>query len=523
MRLTGHEPTYFLLLRPPLTITYRQDAIDDQNLKIQQHLRDLYAQEADFDKWLDHTDAYLRELPEKNRECSLDLYAYAQNIVNYHRYLRRQQEKRQSRKILQSQWQSPFLSTRLRADPTKDRGAILRASDRPERLADQQGFLEAFSEQSGRGERLRRLEETSYSELRNQKTCKFVDEGKAKTQAERFELRATADGHRRAALQAVLRKHIHNEEQYYVGSWENNVVRLPPKPRPRLEAKLDEQKRGYYTWTNKYLRFDSCHLECAGKSRALQALVRPLYGDEPAPTDDIAFALIRKAILKENTDSSVQPEPAGQVWGFSLPDGLKPVQPENFFGPEKTIPTKGRKRKQTAGHGPSSKRPRHDSYSSEDESEYGVVPLGTGKLMPPEIRDFWITKKDAKKLIVNDKDRKEKIYAVDELPLFYLAETNYLAQIKAQQLRGLESLLEPKHGLPEAPQRGHDRKGRKIPYWANVSRIDDHPPSIFLPLPNDSVDINNWDPALPHLTARGEFPLFPRIPYFSISTQVKAG
>lgn len=516
------------MLRSPLTIPYRKEAIQFQDLQILRCLHDLYAGEADFDKWLDQTDAYLRELSQKERECSLDLYAYARNIVEYHRYVRRQKEKRQSRKIFQSQWQSPFLSTRLRADPAKDRGAILRVSDHPEPLADQQEFLEAFSEQSKRGERLRRLEEASYSELRNHKTWKRVDEGEAKNGAGRFELRATADGYRRAALQAVLRKHIHNDEQYYVGSWENNIVRLPPKPRPRLETKLDEQERGYYKWTNKYLLFDSCRLEGAEKSRALQALVRPLCRDEPVPTDDIAVASIRRQILKENIDpglSSVKPEPASQVWGFPLPVELKPVQPENYFGPEKTISTKGRKRKQTAGHGPSSKRPRHDSYSfSEDESEYGVVTLGEGKIIPPEIRDAWAPPENEDGSDMDkDKDSKEKTRMIKGLPLFYLAETNYLAFQKAQHLKGVEEELERKGNLLEAPAHLPEQKKRKLPYWANVTGRDKIPPSYFLPLPNDSKNINHWDLGLvPPGPTSGVSP-YPQNPRLSLSTQEKAG
>lgn len=497
------------MLCSPLTIPYRQEAIDRLNYKIQQHLHDLYAKEPDFDKWLDRTDAYLRELPGKEMDCNLDLYAYARNIVEYHRYVRRQKEKRQSRKVLQSQWQSPFISTRLRADPTKDRGAILRASARPERPTIQQAFLELFSEQSREGEQLRRVEEESYNQLRNHRSWKCVDEGKAKTRAERFELRATADGYQRAALQAVLRKHIHNEEQYYVGSWENNIVRLPQKPWPHPDAKLDEEKRGYYTWTNKYFHFDNRRLEGAEKSEALRELVRPLYRNEPVPTDDIAVALVGEQILKENINPDLSPlklTPASQVWGFPLPDELKPVQLENYFGPEKTVSTKGRKRKATAAYGPRSKRPRQDSHSSEDESEQVTIPLGFGKIMPPEIRDFWSEeyhKKEAEKADYIG----EKIHPADDLPFFYLAETNYLAFIKAQHLQDIESELESKD-VPEAPAYLDCGLKRKLPYWANVTGRDKTLPSQFLPLPGDPKDINDWDfiHVSPTRSASGESP-----------------
>lgn len=514
------------MLCSALTIPYRKEAIDRQNLRIQQNLYDLYAKEPDFDKWLDQTDAYLRSLAQKNLdsnldlyECNLDLYAYAQNIVEYHRYVRRQKEKRQSRKILQSQWQSPFLSTRLRADLTKDRGAILRASDRPKRPADQQAFLELFRGESSQGERLRRLEEASYSELRNHKTWKHVDEEKVKGQVKKFELRATADGYQRAALQAVLRKHIHNEEQYYVGSWENNIVRLPPKPRPRPEAKLEGQKRGYYTWTNKYLQLESYQLDGAEKSSALQELVRPLFRNNQVLNDDIAVVIIGQHILKENIDpdpSSFKPGqlgPASQVWGFPLPDELKPVQPENYFGPEKTVSTGGRKRKPTAaGHGPRSKRPRHDSSSSsEDESGFGTVPLGIGKFMPPEIRDYYLPRGEKNKTMENDKDEKEEILPIDELPFFYLAETNYLAYIKSQHLKDVEEKLEHKRELPEAPARPYPTAKRNLPYWANVTGPHKTLQSQFLPLPTEPKDINEWDLDLVPLTgpASGESPYHP--------------
>lgn len=377
-------------------------------------------------------------------------------VVEYHRYVRRQKKKRQSLEIPQSERESPFLSTRLRADHTTDLGTIMRASDRPELSEDQQAFLKLFSQQSKRGQRLRRLEEAAYSRLYNLKTSERVDEGIAKTSEEKFELRATADGYQRVALQAVLRKHIYHKEQDYVGSWENNIVRLPRKPRPRLVAKLEEQKRVYYKWTNKFLRFGNCRLEDADKVRALRELVRPLYRNEAVPADDTAIKLIRKEILKENIDpdpdpSTAKSEPAIQVWGFPLPDELKPVQPEDYFGPEKITSTNGGKRKATAGHGPRSKRPRHDSYSSsEDDSKYGDVLLGFGKIMPPEIRDYWVSPG----MIEQAKDKKvdtlEKNYRISQIPFFYIAETNYLAALKSKHLDdvagGLKNLEKVQQG-----------------------------------------------------------------------------
>ena len=369
-------------------------------------------------------------------------------VVEYHRYVRRQKKKRQSLEIPQSEWESPFLSTRLRVDHTKDLGAIRRASDRPELSEDQQAFLKIFSQQSKRGQRLRRLEEAAYSRLYNLKTSERVDEGIAKTSGKKFELRATADGYQRAALQAVLRKHIYHKEQDYVGSWENNIVRLPRKPRPRLVAKLEEQKRVYYKWTNKFLRFENRRLEDADKARALRELVRPLYRNEAVPADDIAITLIRKEILRENVGpdpdpSTAKSEPAIQVWAFPLPDKLKPVHQEDYFGPEKITSTNGGKRKATADHGPRSKRPRHDSSdSSEDESEYGDVPLGIGKIMPPEIRDYWVSPEMIKQGKVKNVDTLEKIYRVNQLPFFYLAETNYLAALKSKHLGDIAGDLE---------------------------------------------------------------------------------
>lgn len=427
---------------------YRQNSIDHQNREIQKHLHDLYAKEANFEKWLDNTDKYLRELPQKNRECNLDLYAYARTVVEYHRYVRRQKEERQSREIPQSEWEGPFLSTRLRADHTKDRGAILRSHDRPEMPADQQAFLTLFCGQSRRGRRLRRLEEAAYSRLYNLKTSERLDEGKAKTLGERFELRAKADGYQRAALQAILRKHIYHKEQDYVGSWENNIVRLPRNPRPNLEAKLEGQKRVCYKWTNKFLHFENRRLKGAAKARALRELVRPLYRNEAVPADDIAITLIRKEILKENIDpdpSTAKPEPASQVWGFPLPDELKPVQPENYFGPEKTISTNGGKRNVTAGHGhgPRSERPRHDSFSlSADESKYGDISLGFGEIMPPEIRDHWMSPEMIEQERVKNIDPHERIYSAEQLPFFYLAETNYLAFLKSEHLKDVAGDLE---------------------------------------------------------------------------------
>ena len=381
----------------------------------------------------------MRALPQKKRKCNLDLYAYAQNIVEYHRYVRRQKQERQSHKIPQSQWESPFISTRLRVDPNKDRGAILRVSDRPELPEDQRAFLKFFCEQSKQGRRLRRLEEASYHQLYNHKTWKHVDEGEAKTLTERIELRAKAEGYQRAALQAILRKHIYHKEQDYVGSWENNIVRLPRKPRPRLEAKL-EQNRACYKWTNKFLRSHNRRSEDADKARALRELVRPLYRNKAVPTDDIAVTLIGKQILKENINlnpSTAKAEPASQVWGFPLPDELKPVEPENYFAPGKTNSTNGGKRKATAGHGhgPRSKRPRNDSNSlSEDSSEYGHVSLGSGKIMPLEIRDFWMSPDMIEQERAKSVDKDEKKYTVDQLPFFYLAETNYLAFLKSRHL-----------------------------------------------------------------------------------------
>lgn len=364
--------------------------------------------------------------------------------------MRRQKKERQSLEIPQSELESPFLSTRLRANHTKDLNTILRTSNRPELRADQQEFLKLFSGQSKRGQRLRRLEEAAYSRLYNIKTSERVDEGIAKTSGERFELRATADGYQRAALQAVLRKHIYHKEQDYVGSWENNIVRLPRKPRPRLVAKLEEQIRVYFKWTNKFLRFENRRLEDADKARALRELVRPLYRNEAVQADDLAIMLIRKEILKENIDpdpdpypSTAKPQPASQVWGFPLPDELKPVQPEDYFGPEKITSTNGGKRKATAGHGPRSKRPRHDGYSSsEDESKYGDIPLGYGKIMPPEIRDYWVSPELIEQAKVKNIDIHEKKYLVEQLPFFYLAETNYLAVLKSKHLEDIGGDLE---------------------------------------------------------------------------------
>lgn len=374
------------------------------------------------------------------REYNLDLYGYAKTVVEYHRYMRGQKKKRRSVQIPQSELESPFLSTRLRANHAKDLGAVLRVSDRPELPADQQEYLKLFSEESKRGQRLRKLEEAAYSRLYNLKTSERVEEGIAKTSGERFELRATADGYQRAALQAVLRKYIYHKEQHYVGSWENNIVRLPRKPRLHQVAKREEKKRIYYKWTNKFLRFQNRPIEDAEKARALRELVRPLYRNEAAQADDIATPLIQKEILKENIDpdsdpSTTKPEPASQVWVFPLPDKLKPVQPEYYFGPEKIISTNGGKRKATAGHGPRSKRPRHDSYSSpDDQLNYGEIPLGLGKIMPPEIRNYWTSPQSKGQAKLKKAEANEKIYRVNELSFFYIAETNYIAGLKSRHL-----------------------------------------------------------------------------------------
>lgn len=382
------------------------------------------------------------------REYSLDLYGYAKTIVEYHRYLRMQKKKKRSVQIPQSEWESPFLSTRLRADHTKDLGAVLRVSDRPELPADQQMYLKLFSDQSKRGQRLRKLEEAAYSRLYNLKTSERVEEGIAKTSGERFELRATADGYQRAALQAVLRKYIYHKEQDYVGSWENNIVRLPRKPLLHQVAKREEQKRFYYKWTNKFLRFQNRPIEDADKARALRELVRPLYKNEAAPADEIATPLIQKEILKENIDpdsdpSTTKPEPASQVWVFPLPKMLKPVQSEYYFGPEKINSTNGGKRKATAGHGPRSKRPRHDSYSSpHDQLNYGEIPLGFGKIMPPEIRNYWTSPKSKEQASLKIAEAKEKIYRVSELSFFYIAETNYIARLKSRHYNDVVHQIE---------------------------------------------------------------------------------
>ena len=221
-------------------------------------------------------DAYLRRISDEKIPCDAQVYRDVKNMLFVHKMRMEKQRYEGNRPIDYNRLpkHSQRLGLRDTSKRANFRGAPLR-EDRPpftiERKPDQQDFLRAFRADTEQGRALRALEAAAYDAtlvdsslvneyLEERATAHETEDDRT----ERFNIRATKRGRRRAAVQIALRSFARNCEQHFAGGWDHRVVRLPPPPveepaEPIMFAPLDREQQPRaihpYRYTRKMLQF----------------------------------------------------------------------------------------------------------------------------------------------------------------------------------------------------------------------------------------------------------------------------
>ena len=231
----------------------------------------------DFARKHQEVEAYLRKIADERTPCNLNVYHEVKIMLDVHTKRMDKQRYEGNRPIDYSRLpkHSQRLGLRDMSERASLRGAPLREDHPPftlERKPDHNEFLSALRADTDHGRELRTLEAEAYdatlvdSSLVNE----YLEERAAAEDeaedaiAERFRVRATKRGRRRAAVQIALRSFARNFEQHFAGGWDHRVVRLPPAPpekpaEPIMFMPLDRDQRPEriypYRYTKKVVRF----------------------------------------------------------------------------------------------------------------------------------------------------------------------------------------------------------------------------------------------------------------------------
>lgn len=236
----------------------------------------------DFARKHQEIDAYLRRISDEKIPCNAQVYSEVKTMLFVHQMRMDKQRYQGNRPIDYSRL--PKNSQRLGLRDTSERaslrGAPLREDHPPftiERKDDQQDFLRAFRANTERGRALRAREAAAYDATILDSTLvneyyeeRAADDEPEEGKIERFNVRATKRGRRRAAVQIALRSFARNGEQHFAGGWDHRVVRLPPPPveepaEPTMFAPLDKEQRPRaihpYRYTRRILQFQETQRE----------------------------------------------------------------------------------------------------------------------------------------------------------------------------------------------------------------------------------------------------------------------
>ena len=348
-------------------------------------------QDRDFEKHHKAVEKFLRKILDDKVECDVMLYNRVREMLQVHQS-RMDSQHYQSCINARIVPIAPF-SRRLALDASRASilGVPLR-EDRPpftiERPIDQSLFLDQLHGRTSRGEELQKIESQGHSEvLTNLTTIKdALDENGLPNQEDIFNVRARKRGRQRAAIELALRSFASNHEQNYVGGWQYNFVRLPPKPQPRRPKSVlsigtkitgrEEQSRPRFSWIVRYNVFQERQKQ-AGNTDAgalsLQNFVRPLNGGELVTTHAQALRLVEDAVLNEL--SQEQPD---------LPVDYFP--PGRWKPPPAETPSSPAKR-------PAAKAPTSEPVAKRAHSAVLYAPLGDpndppSRRLPPEQLGF---------------------------------------------------------------------------------------------------------------------------------------
>lgn len=434
----------------------------------------------DFEEPLGQIDYYIRNLADDEIECDVGVYNEVYDLLSVHQLRMKKLRNRR-------------LSLGEIDDGSKGDDRSSFTVERPPDLA---LFLQALHGNTSRGRTLRKVESEGRQEvLRDPSLVDDVLEGRASlNQSERFETRARKRGRRRAAIEIALRSFATNDEEHYEGGWQHNSLRLPSKPlvrRPEsvLTIGTGKESKGHYTppyrWTKRYLAYlkhqKSAPLSKA-KERTLQQLAQSLSPTKPVFSEDRALELIEAAMLKElhenraprnvkySHDWSLVAKSPGLDkrihyfgpgrWRSTLKEPATSAKKRNAEEALANEPTRTRKNSAVAykplgsPSDPLSRRLPAEELGFkvyEEDSRERTPEIGTGSLMPPEMKEFDFHRDGL--VLEKAPDRKEKHYP--GAASFMFGETGYLSALMSREIAmGQQRLYHarnrtwPNHSLP---------------------------------------------------------------------------
>ncbi|MCJ1426611.1 hypothetical protein MMC29_004514, partial [Sticta canariensis] len=294
-----------------------------------------------------------------------------------------------------------------------------------------------------------------------------LEESASMSQDEEFEIRARKRGRRRAAIENALPSFATNDEQHYQGGWQPSKP-LVRRPESVLTIGTGKENEGHYTppyrWTKRYLAFLKYQKNAPlsrVKERTLQELAQPLSETRPVFSEDRALELIEAAMLKELHEN----RPPRKV-KYSRDWSLVAKSPEldkriHYFAPGRwrSAPeepaTSAKKRKAEEALATEPPRTRKNSAVAykplgspsdplsrrlpaeelgfkeyEEDSREHIPEIGTGNLMPPEMKEFDFQRDGM--VLENVPDREERHYP--GAASFMFGETGYLSALMSREI-----------------------------------------------------------------------------------------
>lgn len=425
-------------------------------------------------------DNFLRKLADDEIECDVGVYNEVYDMLRVHQI---RMDKLKNRDLERTEHRpAARLSQRLSLGGIDDRialpGAPLRDDHPPftiERPPDLTVFLQALCGNTSRGQTLRKVESEGRQEVLRDPSLvdDILEERASMSQDEKFEIRARKRGRRRAAIENALCSFATNDEQHYEGGWQQNFLRLRSKPlvrRPEsvLTIGTGKENEGHYTppyrWTKRYLAFlkyqKSAPLSRV-KERTLQELAQPLSETRPVFSEDRALELIEAAMLKELHENR-PPRKVKYSHDWSLVAKLPELDKKiHYFTPGRwrSVPeepvTSAKKRKAEEALATKPRRRRNNSAVAykplgspsdplsrrlpaeelgfkeyEEDSREHTPEIGTGNLMPPEMKEFDFQRDGS--VLENVPDREERHYS--GAASFMFGETGYLSALMSREI-----------------------------------------------------------------------------------------
>lgn len=351
---------------------------------------------------------FLQLIANEKVGCDVSLYNEVRAMVQVHRSRLNGQKAQNIERPKSSSRSSQ--SARLSLSDISKQGQLLGAplrDDHPpftlERPEDQRLFIKALhgpptSRQLGvSGAKDRRVELIKFEQNGFLETMKnpslvheWLEERESQTRDERFNVRATKRGRRRAAIRMALRSFATNCEQHYQGRWDRCDFRLPSLPATQnsgrkivFDKTTNAQKipEGSFPWTRKYQRFLRAEKNRPQdrKEGSLQEFAQPLNGNQPIATKKQAMDLLRAEIMKESQQNKQRVEATNDKdWASpaAKTDRIKPLFSLNRWS--------GTAPKSTAGNSTQTNRAPPENLVPENLAASGSREVGEKFQVPKE-------------------------------------------------------------------------------------------------------------------------------------------